>query len=101
MESFVTWMNSIDQRRQLRLNELRERRSLSGLILALGGHIARLTRSLMDLNKAFGWLTSRRRAGVLYRLTVARPRQSARQYRKVEVLSLNRGVMNLDISADS
>ena len=55
----------------------------------------------MDLNKAFGWLTSRRRAGVLYRLTVARPRQSARQYRKVEVLSLNRGVMNLDISADS
>ena len=73
---------------------------MSGLILALGGHNARLTRSLMELNKAFGWLTSRRRAGVLYRLTVARPRQSARQYRKVEVLSLNRGVMNLDISAD-
>ena len=38
---------------------------------------------------------------MFFRLTVARPRQSARQYRKVDVVSLNRGVVNLDISADS
>jgi hypothetical protein len=44
----------IDQRRQFELNELRKRRSLSGLILARArGHVARLTAEHLAVSKRF------------------------------------------------